>query len=85
MWVNGGVSTSTQPAQINFAVIRNGQTGTTYGFDTITADVNGRLFSFATCIYIPDVVYNDYFELMFQSTAAESVVLTNLNWLTETR
>ena len=87
MWINISMTSGTQPSVLEFCVAKNGVTTAAvnwYGYFTQTLDSTAA-FSFGTCVYIPDVVKNDYFQIMVKGLATETVTLANLNWLIMTK
>jgi hypothetical protein len=81
MWVSGSINTSTQPVDLEVCILKNANTGMTYGYQTLRMDQDGRTFMWSTNIYVPDIVSNDTLAIYFKAGGTETITLTNLNWL----
>jgi hypothetical protein len=61
--MSAALTTTSSQANLKFAIIKNGNTGTQLGTMTVTLDQNARAFNFSSNIYLDDVTLNDYYEL----------------------
>jgi hypothetical protein len=82
MWISGSLVTSTAISNTIIAIVKNDNTGTTYGNMNVTLDVNARAFNFSTNVYVQDIVENDYFNIYAINTGTnDTIVLQDMNWM----
>lgn len=82
MFISGALTTSTSQSNVIFSIVKNGDTGTTYGNMNIFLDQNARAFNFSTNVYIEDVEQNDYFGIYAKNTGTnDQIILQDVNWL----
>jgi hypothetical protein len=89
-WLSGNIIPDSNTATaFQIGIVRNGQTGTTYGRINVTTDVNARAFNYSTNVYLDDdfVVENDFYELYVRNTTNTSVNprFNDLNWYIDSR
>ena len=76
-WISGSVTPDSNAAtNWQVAVIKNSQTGTTYGMIQVTTDQNARAFNFSTNVYMEDATKNDYYEIWIKNTSNNNVNAT---------
>ena len=79
---SGTLTTTTQPANIELVIVKNGNTGTTISPVSVTLDSNSKKFQWSANAYLQSVGENDYFEIWGRGvSAAETVILADFNWL----
>ena len=84
-WISANFTTSTQPCDMKIGIVKNGNTGTIYGKQSIFLDINARPFQVSMNAYIENINKNDYFEIYLYTAGTETVVLQDLNWLIDTK
>jgi len=85
LWVSGSITTSTQPCTVTIAVVKNSQTGTTFGDVSVTLDQNSRKFTWSTVIYVEDMVYGDYLELYCKGLGTDTIIFEDINMYMSSR
>jgi hypothetical protein len=84
--ITGDLSNSVINQVLTIAIIRNAVTGTRYGETDIRILAANQPFQFATVIYIPNLVKNDYLELWVTSNVNGSVVtFQDIQWFSNTQ
>jgi hypothetical protein len=71
---------------ITIGIVKNGISGTRYGETDLRITTANQPFQFATMIYIPNIVKNDYLELWVTSASSGDVVIfQDVQWFTNTQ
>ncbi len=85
MWISGNIYISTSGTkEIQLAIVKNGTPTTVYGLCQVSLDVNARMFSFSTCVYLDDIDKGNFFEVWIKNlTNGDDPVIADLNWLTK--
>jgi hypothetical protein len=81
MWISGAISTTSQQANFNVAIIKNHNTLVQYGTMPITVDQNARQFNFSTNAYIASVAPGDVFSIWIKPVGTEDLIIAALDWL----
>jgi hypothetical protein len=81
MCLSGSIYTTTQPANVTIAIVRNAATATPYGRMQIFLDANNRAFNYSTNVYIEDCALNDDFSIWVYTTGNETLVFQDIAWL----
>lgn len=78
-WISAGVSTPSQPANVKFATVKNGNTTwVLYGLMQVTLDTNGRSFSTSRNGTVPEMKRGDYLELYgYSISSTKQVTIQN--------
>lgn len=86
-FISGNLKSSSSPATINVAIVKNSTSTTRYGESSIYVPIttSNQSIPFSTNVYLPNIALNDYFEIWVTSTSAGSTVtIDDLNWYTDT-
>lgn len=83
IWGSGALTTSTSQANIDLAIVKNGNTGAIIAPVSITLDQNDRKFQWSANGYLDGVVAGDYFEIFARSASNETFIFEDFNWLIE--
>lgn len=81
MWLSGSIYTTTQPANVTIAIVRNAATATLYGRMQIFLDANSRAFNYSTNVYIDDCALGDDFSIWVYTAGNETLVFQDIAWL----
>jgi hypothetical protein len=79
---SGTLTTTTQPANIEIVIVKNGNTGTTISPVSVTLDSNSKKFQWSSNAYLQSVGENDYFEIWGRGKGAnETIIPEDMNLL----
>ncbi len=81
MFISGNLNTGSNNTNIDVAIVKNGNSTTTYGQMTVryqTATIN-----FSTVVYLQNVKKNDYFEVWVRPASYAVITIQDLNWYTD--
>ena len=81
MWISGAIQTTSQPATIQIAVLKNHDRANPYGVISVYLDQNTRAFNFSTNVYISDAAAGDVFSIYLKPVATEDIIIVDLDWL----
>lgn len=86
MIITGNLSNSQSPRAVNFGICKNGVSTTRYGESTLRVSSADQSFQFSTCVYLPDVTKNDYFELYVTSSSNNDIItIQDVNWFVDSQ
>jgi hypothetical protein len=86
MWVSlSAVMAWWAPADMVYAIVKNGNTGTVYGQMTAYIASNNQPISSSTSIYLDDVVQWDYFEIFVKTVGNETVTIRDISWYIDSK
>ena len=86
MTICGNIQAPGANRNISFAIVKNGVSTTRYGENTIRLTTANQPYQFATVVYIPAVVQNDYFEVWLEDVGnSDNVLIQDLSWFTNSQ
>lgn len=87
LFITGNViDNAAKKATITIGLVKNGNTSVIYGATVIYVPMIGDPYQFATVITLQNISKNDYFELYSKTdNSLDSISITDLQWLTETK
>jgi hypothetical protein len=83
MVISGSMMQTTATQNIEIAIVKNGDSGTLYGKNSLICDSANRSMPFSTTVYLQSPAVNSYYELWIRNVSDnDDATLVDLNWLT---